>query len=90
MLETLPIAAVDRDLRVHVHTTVLCERARVWAHRAHRLHELQRPLPHALAEELHVAGRRRVARRQHRLIVRELRELVADAVERAERERIVP
>ena len=27
MLESLPIAAVDRDLRVHVHATILCERA---------------------------------------------------------------
>jgi len=37
----------------------------------------------ALAEQLYVARRRRVTRREHRLIVRELRGLIADAVERA-------
>ena len=52
MLETLPIAAVDRDLRVHVHAAVLRERARVWAHRAHRLHELQRLSTGVVAEQL--------------------------------------
>ena len=83
VLESLSVAAVDRDLRVHVHTAVLCERSRLLAHGAHRLHELQRLLPRALAEELHIARRRRDTRRQHRLIMGELRGLVPNAVERA-------
>jgi len=37
----------------------------------------------ALAEQQYLARRRRVTRREHRLIVRELRGLIADAVERA-------
>jgi len=83
VLEPLPIAAVHCDLRVHVHATVLRERTRLLAKRAHRLHELERSLPRALTEELYVGGRRRVTRGEHRLIARELRRLVADAVERA-------
>jgi hypothetical protein len=65
------------------HAPRLGERARLGTYGAHGLDELESPLTRALAEELHVGGGRRVARREHGLFVVPLRRLVADAVERA-------
>ena len=54
MLEPLSIASVHCNLRVDVHAAVLRERARLGAHRAHGLHELERALPRGVAKQLQI------------------------------------